>query len=269
MQAYRGLEIGTAKPTAAERREVPHHLIDVVEPHDEWSVAQFQSELQRVREQIVARGHRVLLVGGTGLHLRAAVDGLRLPGHWPELRAQFEAQVATDGVRALYQKLQQLDPAAAARIEPDNARRVVRALEVSCGSGQPFSSFGPGLDVYPATDVMQVGLRWDRSTLEQRIGARVHAMIEAGWCDEVRQLRETGRPLSRTAAVAVGYRELAQHLDGECTLDAAIEQIVVRTRQLAARQMRWFRRDPRIRWFDVVADPVAEVLPHVLDLVSP
>ena len=268
MQAYRGLDIGTAKPTSDERHEVPHHLLDVLEPHEEWSVADFQQQLHEVRHSVGSRGHRVLYVGGTGLHLRAAVDGLDLPGVWPAVRADLEARAAGQGPRVLYDELRAGDPVAAAKIEPDNVRRLVRALEVTLGSGRPFSSFGQGLDTYPVTPVLQVGLRWERRALEGRIAGRVRAMIDAGWCEEVQRLVACGRPLSRTAAVAVGYRELAAHLRGEVSLEATVDAIVVRTRQLAARQVRWFRRDPRIRWFDVVDDPVAEVLPELLELVT-
>lgn len=269
MQCYRGLDIGTAKPSAEERSEVPHHLLDVVDPHEEWSVADFQNALAEVRRGIEQRGHRTLYVGGTGLHLRAAVDGLDLPGRWPDLRRDLEQRAESEGPRSLFEELARLDPAAATRIEPDNSRRLVRALEVTLGSGRPFSSFGDGLDSYPPSAVVQVGLRWARPALEARIVQRVHAMIEAGWCAEVATLSSDPRPLSRTAAVAVGYRELADHLGGRCTLDEAIDAIVIRTRQLAARQMRWFRRDPRIRWIDIHDDPVTEALPLLLEMVTP
>jgi tRNA dimethylallyltransferase len=268
MQAYRGLDIGTAKPTPDEREEVAHHLIDVVDPHEEWSVADFQLQLDHVRRAITGRGHRVVFVGGTGLHLRAAVDGLTLPGVWPDLRSELEERARTRGTRALYDELVSSDPQAAAKIEPDNTRRVVRALEVTLGSGRPFSSFGQGLDAYPRTEVVQIGLRWERAALERRIATRIDHMIRSGWCAEVERLLAAPRPLSRTASVAVGYRELAEHLRGERSLDEAVVAIILRTRQLAARQMRWFRRDPRLRWFDVVDDPVVEVLPELLELVN-
>lgn len=269
MQCYRGLDIGTAKPTVAEQREVPHHLIDMVEAHQEWSVAQFQTHMAEALQRIAARGHRALYVGGTGLYLRAVVDGLDLPGQWPVLREALEQQVQALGIRVLYDELSRCDPVAARKIEPDNVRRIVRALEVTRGSGRPFSSFGAGMDTYAPSPVHQVGLRWHRDALEQRIVQRLRAMVEAGWLDEVAMLMKAPSPLSRTASVAVGYRELAAHVNGSCTLDAAVGAIVIRSRQLAARQMRWFRRDPRIRWVDVVDDPVAEALPLLLELVHP
>ena len=267
MQVYRGLDIGTAKPSPIERDEIPHHLLDVVEPHEEWSVADLQRHLGEVKRVVAERCGRLLYVGGTGLYLRACVDGLDLPGRWPEMRAALEARAAAEGPRTLHRELAALDPQAAARIEPDNTRRIVRALEVVHGSGRSFSGHGAGLDRYPPVDVVQVGLRWERAALERRIAQRVHAMIDAGWCDEVRRAWSSQPPPSRTAEIAVGYRELAGHLAGNGSLESAVEAIVVRTRQLAARQMRWFRRDPRIRWFDVADDPVAEVLPHLMELV--
>ncbi len=154
------------------------------------------------------------------------------------------------------------DPAAAAKMEPGNRRRIVRALEVTEGSGRPFSSFGPGLDSYPPTSVDQVGLRWDRQVLAGRIRRRVEQMMSDGLLDEVHQLRRTG--MSRTATQALGYKELLAHLDGELSLADSVELIVVRTRQFAMRQLRWFGRDPRVRWIDVEDDPVAEAAPIVL-----
>jgi len=269
MQSYRGLDIGTAKPTVHEQREVPHHLLDMVEAHEEWSVAQFQEHLGPVLHGIATRGHRALFVGGTGLYLRAVVDGLDLPGQWPDLRAQLEQRGEAEGTRVLHDELQQCDPVAAHKIEPDNLRRIVRALEVTKGSGRPFSSYGAGMDTYAPSSVHQVGLRWRSDVLEARIAQRITVMLESGWLDEVAAMTRGRLPLSRTAAVAVGYRELGDHLDGRCSLDQARAAIVVRTRQLAARQMRWFRRDPRIRWVDVVDDPVAEALPLLLELVYP
>jgi tRNA dimethylallyltransferase len=170
------------------------------------------------------------------------------------------------GSAALHARLATLDPAAATKIESTNTRRIVRALEVCEGSGRPFSSFGPGLDVYPPSPIVQVGLRWERGALTARIEQRVHAMIDAGLVDEVRALRAGG--LSRTAAQALGYKELLAHLDGAQSLAESIEQIVVRTRQFAVRQLRWFQRDPRVRWVDVTNDPVAESGPVVAALLE-
>jgi tRNA dimethylallyltransferase len=260
LQVYRGLEIGTGTPSPADRAAVRHHCLDLVDPDVEFTVAEFAAEFSRVEFDVVARDARLLVVGGTGLYMRTVLDHVQLPGQWPELRRQLEIELAADGPSRLYGRLAELDPIAAARIEPGNARRIVRALEVTVGSGRPFSSFGPGLTQYGPSPHRLVGLRWPRPTLSTRIEQRVRSMVAAGWVDEVRELLE-GPPLSRTAAVALGYGELIDHLRGGCSLDAAIERIIVRTRSYAVRQERWFRRDPRIRWVDIEHDPVAEALP--------
>lgn len=243
MQVYRGLDIGTAKPTPAERAEVPHHLLDIVEPEQECNVADLQRAAAVVLTDIEARGKHALLVGGTGLYLRAVIDDLEVPGQFPEARQAIEAEPDTD---VLHARLATLDPAAAARITAGNRRRIVRALEVTLGGGRPFSSFGPGLDAYPPIPIAQVGIDVPVDELDARIERRVGSMLEAGLLEEVRELQ--GRALSRTAAVALGYRELGEHLAGERTLEEAVDELVRRTRRLARRQLRWFRRDPRIRW---------------------
>ena len=268
MQVYRGMDIGTAKPTPAEQASVRHHGIDLVDPSEEYAVARFQADVGVALADIDRRGRRVLLVGGTGLYLRSIIDSLVLPGQWPEIRAGLEAELAMGTApEALHGRLLDLDPAAAARMEPTNARRVVRALEVCLGSGRPFSSFGPGLDSYPATPYAQIGLAWDRVRLGARIEARVHRMLEAGLLAETERLL-AGGPLSRTARQALGYRELIEHLEGRWSYDEAVDAIVLRTRQFAVRQDRWFRRDPRIRWIDIESDPVAEGRPIVLDTLT-
>ena len=249
MQVYRGMDIGTAKPTPAERAAVAHHLLDLAEPDHDFSVAAFQAAAQAALRDIAARGHRALLVGGTGLYFRALVDGLHLPGRYPEVRAELEADVDTP---ALHARLAVLDPPAARRMEPTNRRRVVRALEVTLGSGRPFSTFGPGLEAYPPSPVVQIGLRPPLDVLDWRIDQRVQAMVARGFLDEVRGLP---RPLSRTAGQALGYRELLDHLDGRLTFERAVADTVARTRQFARRQLRWFRRDPRVRWWDTGSCP--------------
>ena len=243
MQVYRGLDIGTAKPTPAERTAVPHHLLDLVDVEDEFSVAEFQRAASRALADIASRGRRALLVGGTGLYLRAVIDDLELPGQYPEARAALAAEPDT---AALHARLAALDPAAAARTTPSNRRRVERALEVTIGSGRPFSTFGPGLDAYPPIATVQVGVEVTLEELDRRIEARVADMLAAGLVAEVTALE--GRALSRTAAAALGYAEVLAHLAGACTLEEAAAEIVRRTRRLARRQLRWFRRDPRISW---------------------
>lgn len=262
-QVYRGMDIGTATPSVTERAEVPHHLIDIVDATEEFTVADFQDRYGRVMAGIADRGAVAILVGGTGLYLRAAIDGLELPGRWPEVRAALESEVDVVGPEVLYRRLADVDPSAAERIDPLNARRIVRALEVCLGSGRAFSSFGPGLDSYPAVPIVQIGLRWPRAVLAERIEHRVRSMIDAGWLDEVGRLVDTG--MSRTAAQAIGYADLAEVVAGERDLAATVDAIVRRTRRFAVRQERWFRRDPRLRWIDVVADPVEESMMFVLD----
>lgn len=256
MQVYRGMDIGTAKPSVDEQARVRHHLIDIVDPAEEFTVARFQREYRDARADIAHRGRHALLVGGTGLYARAAIDSLEIPGQWPAIRSRLEREAEENGAPALHRRLAALDPAAATKMEPTNARRIVRALEVIEGSGQPFSSFGPGVDSYPDTDVIQIALRWSRDVLSRRIEERVDAMLAAGWLDEVRALESV--PTSRTAAAALGYEELRRHLSGEWSLERAREEIVIRTRQFAVRQERWFRRDPRVEWIDVENDPVGE-----------
>jgi tRNA dimethylallyltransferase len=267
MQVYRGMDIGTASPSREERAAVPHHLIDVCDPSEEFTVARFRDLLDEALLGIGRRGHRALLVGGTGLYHRCAVDGLELAGGDDAVRARLEAEAIEFGVEKLHRRLASLDPVAADRMEPTNLRRVVRALEVIEVTGRPFSSFGDGLDRYPPTPVAQIGLRWERSALAERIEARVHAMVNSGFVDEVIALLDVSP--SRTAMQALGYAEIAAHLRGECSLDEAIDATVLHTRQFAVRQERWFRRDPRIRWVDITVDPIPEamdVLEEVWDL---
>ncbi len=254
MQVYRGMDIGTAKPSDAERAEVRHHLVDVLDPWEDFDVAQFQSMALHVLAEVAGRGHRALLVGGTGLYHRAVIDGFTIPGRFPEVRAGLEDEPDT---AALHRRLIELDPVAAGRMEPNNRRRVLRALEVTLGTGQPFSSAGPGLDRYPATGVAQVGLAVDPTALAERIEVRFRSMLDGGLLDEVRGLEEVlalaGRTWSRTASQALGYRELLAHLRGGVTLDEAADVAIRRTRRFARRQRSWFRRDPRVAWIDVSA----------------
>jgi tRNA dimethylallyltransferase len=266
MQVYEGMDIGTAKPSAAERSLVRHHLLDLVPASDEFGVAQFQHSYAAALIDIKSRNNRALLVGGTGLYHRAVIDDLHLPGEWPEIRAGLREEAAAYGPERLHERLVELDPQAAERMRPTNTRRIVRALEVCVGSGRPFSEFGPGLETYAESSVVQIGLRWDRAVLTERIEDRVNSMIEAGLVEEVVGLVAAG--MSRTARQALGYKELIEHLSGEVTLDQAIAQIVLRTRQFAVKQERWFRRDPRIRWVDIEIDPVPEAVPAVIEALE-
>ena len=261
MQVYCGMDIGTAKPSAVDRAAVPHHALDLVDPADDFAVVDFVAAARGALDDIEARGAQAVLVAGTGLYLRALTDPMEVPGQWPEVKAALLARVEADGPEVLHHELVALDPVAASKMEPQNTRRIVRALEVVLGSGRRFSSFGPGLDQYPPVAFRQVGLRWSRPRLAERIEQRVQHMMAAGLLAEVERLHSASRPLSRTARQALGYKELIDHLDGRCSLDEAVSTIVLRTRQFAVRQERWFRRDPRVRWVDIEHDPVAETLP--------
>jgi tRNA dimethylallyltransferase len=247
MQVYRGMDLGTAKPTPAEQAEVPHHLIDVLDPWEDGTVAWFQREAEAVLADLERRGRRGLLVGGTALYVQAVVDGLDIPGQFPEARAEVEADPDT---AALHRRLVALDPVAASRMEPGNRRRIVRALEVTLGSGRPFSSYGPGLATYPPTPFRLVGLARGSEDLAARIAHRYDQQLADGFVDEVRRLRDDPRGLSRTARQALGYKELLDHLDGRLPLGDAVDLAVRRTRRFARRQRAWFRRDPRITWLE-------------------
>jgi len=260
MQVYRGMDIGTAKPTPAERAEVPHHLLDIADPCDEFTVTSFAELARAAVADIEARGRRALLVGGTGLYLRALIDELTVPGRYPEARASVDAEHDT---RALHRRLVELDPIAASRMEPTNRRRVVRALEVTIGSGRPFSSFGPGLEEYPPSRFQLIGVELPLDVVAARIETRYHEQVAAGFVEEAARLLADPRGVSRTARQALGYRELFDHLAGCCSLDEAVELAVRRTRRFARRQRSWFRRDPRIRWLR--ADDPAELLGPLLD----
>jgi tRNA dimethylallyltransferase len=258
MVVYRGMDVGTAKPTAADRARVPHHLLDLVEPSEPFSVAAFQAAAREAAEDVRGRGRPPLLVGGSGLYFRAVVDDLELPGTRPEVRAELEREAALVGARPMHRRLADLDPAAAAKIEPDNVRRTVRALEVAAITGRAFSSFAGAWEEYDPGRVRAAGVRMPAEVLARRIDLRVRAMLEAGWLEEVRGLVDRGFGGWLTATQAIGYAELRRHLAGEVGLEEAAVSIAKRTRSYARRQLAWFRRDPRIRWFDVGKDGAAE-----------
>lgn len=251
MQVYREMDIGTDKPPAAVRAEVPHHLIDMADPSEDYSLTMFQAAARQARSDIANRCLTAVLVGGTGLYHRAVIDDLEIPGRYPETVAALEEEPDTE---ALHRRLVELDPLAATRMEPSNRRRIVRALEVTVGSGRPFSSYGPGLGQYPPCEIAQVGLSLSRAEIDRRIEQRYHQQMEAGFLAEVEALADRRPPLSRTASQALGYKELLAHLSGEISLDEALALAITRTRQFARRQERWFRRDPRIVWLDAGAD---------------
>lgn len=261
MQVYRGMDIGTAKPTVEDQARVPHHLVDIADPWDDFDLATYQAEAKRLLAAIESRGNRALLVGGTALYLRAVVDDLELPGRFPAVRDELEA---IDDTVALHARLAEVDPTAAARMEPNNRRRVVRALEVTLGSGRPFSSFGPGLDEHPPTPIRMIALGWERGQLDARIEARFAEQMDAGFLREVRTLVADPRGLSRSAGQALGYKELAEHVQGDVPLDEAVDLAIRRTRRFSRRQEKWFRRDPRIEWLDASAPEPATRLRQLL-----
>ena len=260
MQVYRDMNIGTAKPTRQDQALVPHHCIDLVDSHERFTVAEFKKSATESLEKIDNLSGRALLVAGTGLYLTAVIDELVLPGEFLDIRATLEEELDTT---KLFARLAELDPVAVEKIERSNRRRIIRALEVCIGSGRAFSSFGPGTSAYPENGIVQIGLRWSRERLAQRVADRVHTMIDDGLVDEVAALRNSKQGLSRTAAQALGYKELLLHLEGKISLDQAIADTITHTRQFAVRQERWFRRDPRIKWVSISEDPVSEIVPIV------
>ncbi|HEX6393248.1 MAG TPA: tRNA (adenosine(37)-N6)-dimethylallyltransferase MiaA [Acidimicrobiales bacterium] len=256
MQVYRGMDVGTAKPTPEQRRDVAHHLLDIADPSEQWSVARWAAEARRTIAGIEGRGRRALLVGGTGLYFQAVVDGLQPPGLYPEVKAELEQETDTEELHA---RLSVLDPVAAGRMEPTNRRRVIRALEVTIGSGRSFSSFGPGMEAFPNTSWRLAGIWLPRRVVSDRIDARFDRMVSHGLVEEVKRLRASPAGLSRTARQALGYREILDHLERGTSLDGAVAEAKRRTRAFARRQRMWWRRDPRIVWLGVANNPFAVI----------
>lgn len=247
-QLYRDLDIGTAKPTVAERARFPHHQVDVLEMHQVASVAAYQKYARADIAAIQQHGALPIVVGGSGLYVRALLDDLRFPGTDAQLRARIDAECERIGAEAAHARLAELDPKAAASIEPRNLRRIVRALEVIELTGEPFSANLPEYRYLQPT--VQIGLRWPVDELSKRIEQRTKAMFEQGLVDEVVSLQQRGLAETPTASKATGYAQVLDYLGGESTLEQAHEAIALATRQLASRQRKWFRRDPRIHWID-------------------
>jgi len=268
MQLYRGMDIGTGKLTTAEQRGVPHHLLDVWDVSHTASVVEFRALAHAAFADIAARGLRALLVGGSGLYVHAVVDAWDFPGTDPALRAALEQRLDDEGAAALHAELADVDPAAAARIQSSNGRRIVRALEVVQLQGS-FRAELPSPGAAPALDCVMVGLDVPRDQLDQRIEARVRRMWDAGWVDEVRRLDAAGLREGRTASRALGYRQILAMLDGDLDGDldeaSALLQTVQATRRFARRQGSWFARDPRIRWLPFDA---AELVHRVEEAVE-
>ncbi len=249
---YREMDIGTAKPSIRDRSAVPHHLVDVVDPTEDFALGQFQRLVAQAIVTIEDAGDLPIIVGGTGLYVQAIVDDFTTPDRFPKVAERLEENPDT---AALYAELLKLDPLAAAKMEPTNRRRIIRALEVTLGSGTPFSSFGPGVDAYPPTRFTMIGLEIDRTIMDQRINDRFDAQMAEGLLAEAASLPD---PLSRTAAASLGYRELLAHIAGQTTETEAVELAKTRTRRFARRQQRWFRRDPRIHWLEATAPDLVD-----------
>ncbi|HEY0644840.1 MAG TPA: tRNA (adenosine(37)-N6)-dimethylallyltransferase MiaA [Nocardioides sp.] len=247
MQVYRGMDIGTAKLPVAERRGIPHHLLDLLDVTEPATVALFQGWARDAVADLRSRGTTPVLVGGSALYTRAIVDRFEFPGTDDSLRRELEVELERVGSPALHERLAGVDPEAAAQIQPDNGRRVVRALEVIALTGRPFSASLPRLE-YADPLTVQVGVDIDRPTLDERIGARVDDMFASGFVEEVEALLARGLAEGRTANRAIGYREVMGFLAGDRTLAEAIEQTKTATRRFARRQDSWFRKDPRIVW---------------------
>lgn len=247
MQFYRGMDIGTAKLPPAQRRGIDHHLIDILDVTDEANVQTFQEQARTAIAEIRARGHRPILVGGSGLYARAATDRLDFPGTDATVRSRLEGEVDADRWAA-HARLADLDPVAAEKITVNDVRRIVRALEVIELTGRPFTASLPEYTEIEPT--IHIGLALDRHALHDRIARRVDLMWEAGWVDEVRTLLDRGLASGKTASRAIGYAQIQDYLAGTIDADAARESTTVRTRQFARRQDTWFRRDPRITWID-------------------
>jgi len=253
MQLYRGMDIGTGKLAMSERLGVPHHLLDIWDVTEPASVSEYQKLARAAIADIVGRGKTPVLVGGSGLYVRAVIDDLKFPGTDPVVRARLERELVEAGSAGLHARLAAADPAAAAAILVSNGRRIVRALEVIELSGRPFSATLP--EYRSVLPTVQLGLDIPRPELDVRIGARVRQMWQSGLVGEVRELIDSGLREGRTASRALGYAQVLRLIDGEWTAEEAEQETVVATRRFARRQESWFRRDPRVRWLPAL-DPV-------------
>ncbi|MGA9348216.1 MAG: tRNA (adenosine(37)-N6)-dimethylallyltransferase MiaA [Anaerolineae bacterium] len=259
-QVYRGMDIGTAKPTLEERRRVPHHLIDVIAPDEAFTLAQYQELAYRTIDDVLARSKVPFLVGGTGQYVRAVVEGWGIPRVPPneELRAEFYRQAEIEGEEVLHARLREVDPVAAQRIDPCNVRRVVRALEVYLETGQPISELQRKKP--PPFRILQIGLTIERQELYRRIDERVDRMIEGGLVEEVRGLVERGYSYELPSMSGLGYQQMGLYLRGQVSLEEAVQLIKHHTRRFVRHQYNWFRLDDKaIRWFDVLGNPYGEI----------
>lgn len=256
MQVYREMDIGTAKATKEERRKIPHHLIDIIDPDASFSVQEFQQLAREKIDDIYRRNHLPMLVGGTGLYVEAITHGYDMPRvpEQREIRRQYQQLAEEEGTLALHQRLREVDPITADKLHPNDQRRIIRALEVYHATGKPFSE-QKGKQTSPY-HLLWIGLTMPREHLYERINLRVDQMIKDGLVEEVRHLKEKGFHRGLTSMQAIGYKEIMSYLEGEMTLDEAIDLIKRGTRKFAKRQLSWFRRLPEIHWFDVTKEEV-------------
>jgi len=264
MQLYRGMDIGTAKLTEAQREGVPHHQLDVLDVTETASVAAYQRHARRTVEELLAAGRVPIIVGGSGLYLQALLDDLEFPGTDPAVRAHFEAELASHGAPVLYARLAELDPAAASAILPGNERRIVRALEVIELTGRPFSASlpKPGPARYAT---LLIGLDREVAELDERVDRRVELMFQAGLVDEVRALTDLGLREGRTASRALGYQQVLTALDGDQDFAVAATETARGTRRFVRRQRSWFRRDGRITWLDAARPDLLDAVAALVD----
>ncbi|MBT7170666.1 MAG: tRNA (adenosine(37)-N6)-dimethylallyltransferase MiaA [Phycisphaerales bacterium] len=260
MKVYRRMNIGTNKPSAEIRAAIPHYGLDLVEPWETYSVADYVKHAHSAIADIRAAGSVPLLVGGTSLYIKALYDGLfEGPGSDEALRAELAARIATEGAEIVHAELAAVDPASAERIHPNDERRIIRALEVYRLAGKPLSELQTQWEANrPKLNAVRIGIRRERELQNRKTNARAKAMLEAGLVDEVRALYDDPQGLSETARLAVGYAELFPYFEGKTTLDKAIERIKINTRQLAKKQRTWHRRWADVQWFDVAEDDTAE-----------
>lgn len=265
-QLYRGMDIGTAKVPPEERHGIPHHQVDVLDVTEEASVAAYQRHARADIEAVLRRGRVPVVAGGSGLYVRAALDRLEIPPTDPAVRAALQERLDDEGVASLLAELRAVDPDAAAAIEPNNGRRVVRALEVVALTGRPFSATMPTRELVRPTVI--VGLRTDRAALDERVDRRAARMFRDGLVDETRALVDLGLREGRTASRAVGYAQALAVVDGTMTVADAVADTALRTRRLVRRQESWFGADPRVAWFDPLAEPFDALVDRVVHHVT-
>lgn len=265
-QVYRHLDIGTAKPSRTELLQVPHHCIDIREPNEKFNAGDFQTLGRKIIDEILLRKKLPIVCGGTGLYVQALIDGFfEQPEFSGKIRAELERRIESEGKEALYRELQRVDPASAATMDASKHRRVIRALEVYYETGIPISQFHANHQKDELYDATWIGLRWERSMLYQRINDRVERMFADGFLDEVKQLQAMGFDDRVQALQTVGYKEAFQYLRGEISYERMIELMKQNTRRFAKRQMTWFRKEPRIHWYNIAHEfEIATIAKNIL-----